>query len=210
LKANSQIRTKDSWNDRLRFNPTLSDRSSGGNYNSEDPFGQSEPTLDRNGFVLILSSMDSRSLQKFPFAAGLIGCLIGILAVQGTMQGFVLCRGSDGHIAIEASRGTEGSCEPQSVLQTGQETLGKWLSSSLDFASHCGPCRDVSLAHTDFFYARSVFVQSQVGQKMFAELPAVPVLASSFGIPPDRRTDSHRLPATLSTPLHLRSTLLLI
>jgi hypothetical protein len=170
----------------------------------------SEPTLDRNGFVLILNSMRSPTLREHPFAAGLIACLIGILAAQGTMQDFVLCRGSDGHIAIEASRGTEGTCEPQSVLQTGRAASGEWLSSSFVFISHCGPCRDLSLAHTDSFYARSVFVQSQIGQKIFTELSAVLVLPSRFGISPDRHTSFHQLPATLSTPLHLRSTLLLI
>jgi hypothetical protein len=154
--------------------------------------------------------MHLRTLIRIPLATGLIACLIGILAVQGTMQNFVLCQGADGHVAIEISPGSEGTCEPQSVRPTKPLASRDFLTNGFVLISHCGPCRDFALVGADSFYAPPFFAQSQNTLTSFTDLPAVLVLPSKPSLQPDKHFILHKQPAVLSAPLHLRSTFLLI
>lgn len=150
------------------------------------------------------------ALLRYPLAKGLIACLIGILAAQGAMRNFVLCRGLDGHISIEASPETEGTCGPQSNPQTKLSASLGFRASECVPASHCGPCRDSTLAHADSLYARLRAAQSQSGRTTLAPPQSGLVLLAKLCIQTVGRFSPRRQPATLSAPLHLRSTLLLI
>jgi len=153
--------------------------------------------------------MRLRVLIGSPLATGLIACLIGILTAQGTMQGFVLCWGADEHFAVEVSIGSEGTCNIPSASLTRPTASLELLANDSALSSHCGPCRDFALTHTDSFYVRPGSVRSQRDWTNFAGL-VVLVLPSKSGIQPVGGYGSHKQSAVLSTPLHLRSTLLLI
>lgn len=168
-----------------------------------------EADLDKDYLVPILHSMYSRSLQKHPLVAGLATILIGILITQGTMQGFVLCRGADGHIAIEAASGSERTCEAQAPLSQELPTLQAFLANGFAL-THCGPCRDVALAHDSSFYIKPGFEHPQSDLTIFPGVAAGLILPPKAKIQSDKSFCLHKHPETPSRPLHLRSTLLLI
>ncbi len=152
--------------------------------------------------------MYPRLLQKHSLVAGLIAILIGILIAQSAMQDFVLCRGADGHIALEVSPGPEGTCESQSPLPTESPTPQAFLTSGFAL-THCGPCRDVVLAQTDSsFYTRPGFTHLQSDLTTFTGITARLGLPSKTSIQSGKPFRPHKQPEILSSPLPPRSTLL--
>ena len=142
-------------------------------------------------------------------AVGILASFIGIVAAQGPLQHFVLCVGADGHVAIEVASGPQGRCLDLPVSPTPPGSL-QFLAGYFVLDTDCGDCRDLSLTPADALYAPSVLAPAQSDAKTSPELAVVLVLPPTFSTRPSRGADPHRQPATLSTPLHLRSTVLLI
>ena len=128
--------------------------------------------------------------------AALAAILICIFAAQGPMQNFVMCLGADGHVAVEASVAVEGSCSDAGVFQT--MTPG-----------HCGVCRDVALASTEFARTPPVFAPVQRAPHG-SLLPVIAFLGPTPSSAQQASSSPAKQPALLSVSLHLSSTLLLI
>ena len=127
----------------------------------------------------------------------LAAILICIFAAQGPMQNLVLCLGVDGHVAVEASAGAEGSCSDVTAFQTVAP-------------GHCGVCRDVALTSTEFTAIPPIFAPVQ-GAPLGSLLPVTAFLRPTpFGVQQARCSGPAKQQALLSVPLHLSSTLLLI
>ena len=158
----------------------------------------------------ILLTMHLRRLLQYPLAAGLVACFCVIVAAQGPLQSFVLCFGTDGHVAVEASVGLGGSCTDFSVSQRTTPGTPASLAGDPGPGAHCGACRDLVLTHTDALYGSAVSLSEQSSAKTSLG-PAVPlVLHTQRNAQPAKRINPRQQPALLSIPLHLSSTLLLV
>ncbi|MCB0261524.1 MAG: hypothetical protein R3C41_13195 [Calditrichia bacterium] len=72
------------------------------------------------------------------------------LMLHGGLSGYVLCIGTDGHIAVESSR-DQAKCNDPESLPSHTETGASIIFSGAFAAEHCGPCFDVTL-HSECEY----------------------------------------------------------
>lgn len=75
--------------------------------------------------------------------------LISLLAVHffimhSWLPGYVLCIGTDGHVAVESSS-DQANCNDPESLPSHTETEISIVLSNAFAAEHCGPCVDVTL-----------------------------------------------------------------
>lgn len=151
-----------------------------------------------------------RNQLQHGLAMGLMAFFIGILAAQGPMQNFVLCMGADGHMAVESSTGPDGNCLDLPASPTPPQSSLQLLASHLVLDTDCGACRDIALTCTDARYAPAVvFAPAHSDAKASAVPVVVLALPAAYSVQPSG-SDPHEQRATLSIPLHLRSTVLLI
>ncbi len=78
--------------------------------------------------------------------------LISLLAVHffilhSWLPGYVLCIGTDGHMAVESSN-DQANCNDPEPLPSHTETDASIIFSGAFAAEHCGPCVDVTI-HSD-------------------------------------------------------------
>lgn len=70
----------------------------------------------------------------------LVGVLIFFLIGQGSLSGFVLCLGADGHVAVEAAH--EKRCGSPSNVTPREPTPNLSMFEAPKTFDHCGPCLD--------------------------------------------------------------------
>ena len=137
-------------------------------------------------------------------------CLVIIVAAQGPMQNLVLCLGADGHVAVEASVGVDGSCTDSSVSRTPRSASPALLAGHSVRGAHCGTCLDLVLTHTDALYGPSVSSPPHSAARTAAGPPVSLAFHTPGNTQPAHLPEPHAQLATLAIPLHLSSTLLLI
>ena len=135
----------------------------------------------------------------------------GLLIGQDLLQGFVLCQGQDGHVAVEPATVPGRGCETLSAPQAQHRSAAQWLSGIQDMELHCGVCYDTALAQNRVVYS------APTGLQHLAVLPELHLLWLPNMIRP-ALTDDRLKPLNLARPLGLflpdpdilRSTILLI
>ena len=71
----------------------------------------------------------------------LVGLFIFFLIGQGSLPGFVLCLGADGHVAVEATH--EKRCGSPSNVTPREPTPNLSMFEAPKTFDHCGPCLDL-------------------------------------------------------------------
>ena len=156
------------------------------------------------------SSMKSKASQRFATILCAMA-LAGLLTGQGILRDFVLCLGTDGHVALEPATGPGGTCETRSPRETDRELTFQWSLGNRS-PGHCGPCEDFILARTSPTYFESSRPQlnrsgnSQVGMPLAAVLH----LPAAHGRSIKTLDRFHRLTPRSSSLSALRTTILLI
>ncbi len=181
----------------------------------------SRPPLTRSGSVVRASltplqnrsfstSMNSETSQN-RFAVVLCAVLLaGLLTGQGILRDFVLCLGTDGHVALELATGPGGTCETRSSQEPVRGELSLQWASDNRLGQHCGPCEDFILARTSPTYSepsRFQFSVSAASQEPLAAVFQSSAAHSRSVKPLDRFHHRGPLPSSL---IALRSTILLI
>jgi hypothetical protein len=162
--------------------------------------------------VRTIAIMDLKaSLYRFPVLIAVV-LLAGMLAGQGVLRDFVLCLGTDGHVALEPAAGLSGTCETRPAQQPDRKLTLQWSPDYRSLGQHCGPCEDFILARSTLTYSKPSRLQSSFGAVSQVGAP----LAAMFQLPADSNRSIkhldhflHRAPPSSSLSV-LRSTILLI
>ena len=173
--------------------------------------GQPRVALTRRDNGSFSTSMNSQASQR-KFAAILcVVALAGLLAGQGILRDFVLCLGTDGHVALEPAIGPGGTCETRSALEPDRKLTLQWSPDNRSLGQHCGSCEDLIFARTSPTYSEPSRLQFSFRGASQAGMPLAVVHLPAAHSRSVKLLDRFHHSAPLSSSLiSLRSTFLLI
>ena len=158
----------------------------------------------REAQIVLHRSPSRRSSRRLYLSLWLLGLLIG----QGALQGFVLCFGVDGHIAVESASPGTGCSLFANVASQGAASLSP-IEDIGPLYWHCGPCSDLSISsESSYLLVRSAEARAPQVESLLLAASLSPLSTHVRILPEDLLPQA--LPQDRSFLSSLRSVVLLI